>query len=491
MLVRPLPTLLYTAVEARALDNYTIEALQVPALTLMTRAGEAALGCLQQNWRSARSIVLVCGAGNNAGDAYVLARLLHQKGYQVAVIEVFPAAKKSDAAQNCFQVMKGAGVVPTENYACLTQADVVVDAVFGVGLNRNVGGEYAAAIEQINQSNKPVLSLDIPSGLNASTGQVMGSAVRASATISFMTAKIGLFTGAGPDQSGQIFVDDLDTPSVAYQNVAASAQTLTHKKVRDLLPARLRSGHKGTHGHVLVLGGAEGYRGALLLAAEAAARAGAGLVTMLGYASGPELINVERPELMYRGIANVHEMREFTGRAKAVAIGPGLGTDESAIARFAAILETDLPLVVDADALRLLAAEPHKRDNWVLTPHPGEAALLMDTTVEDIQSDRLTAAQNIVERYGGTVILKGVGSIIVTGFGNEVLLHGNPGMGSGGMGDVLTGVIVGLLAQGLSIEQATRVGACVHARAGDRAAKSGERGLLARDLMPHIRSLVN
>ena len=142
-------------------------------------------------------------------------------------------------------------------------------------------------------------------------------------------------------------------------------------------------------------------------------------------------------------------------------------------------------------ALRLLAAEPHKRDNWVLTPHPGEAALLMDTTVEDIQSDRLTAAQNIVERYGGTVILKGVGSIIVTGFGNEVLLHGNPGMGSGGMGDVLTGVIVGLLAQGLSIEQATRVGACVHARAGDRAAKSGERGLLARDLMPHIRSLVN
>ena len=228
-----------------------------------------------------------------------------------------------------------------------------------------------------------------------------------------------------------------------------------------------------------------------MLAAEAAARVGAGLVTMCGYASGPELLNTERPELMYRGIDQAQEMRDLFARVNVIAIGPGLGTDEAAFARFAAALETRLPLVVDADALRLLAAQPLERNNWVLTPHPGEAALLLGCTVDDIQSDRLEAARKIVARYGGTVILKGVGSIVISDSGDEVLLHGNPGMGSGGMGDVLTGVIGGLLAQGLDLSQATRLGACVHARAGDRAARCGERGMLARDLMPHIRRLVN
>ena len=491
MLIKSPPIDLYSATEARALDTFTIEELNIPAVSLMTRAGEAAFRCIEQNWRNARKVFLVCGVGNNAGDAYVLARILHQHAYQVQLVQVMRNAKLSPTAESCYQAMLEAGVLPNEEQFSINQADIIVDAIFGVGLNRDAEGDYGVAIEQINLANKPVLSLDIPSGLNASTGRVMGSAVRASMTISFMTAKLGLFTADGPDHAGQILVDNLNTPHTAYDTIRSGVQALIHNKVRDLLPARARAGHKGTHGHAIIIGGAAGYRGALLLAAEAAARVGAGLVTMCGYASGPELINTERPELMYRGIDQAQEMRDLFARAKVIAIGPGLGTDKSASARFATALETHLPLVVDADALRLLAAQPIERDNWVLTPHPGEAALLLDCTVDDIQSDRLAAAREIVVRFGGAVILKGVGSIVVTDFGNEVLLHGNPGMGSGGMGDVLTGVIGGLLAQGLSIAQATRLGACVHARAGDRAAKDGERGMLARDLMPHIRRLVN
>ncbi|MGR8948047.1 MAG: NAD(P)H-hydrate dehydratase [Gammaproteobacteria bacterium] len=491
MLSNSPPAHLYSSEQSRALDLFTIDELNISALTLMTRAGEAAMRCLQRNWRSARNIGLVCGGGNNAGDGYVLARLLQQKGYLVTVVQVGSTGYLSETAQACYQAMRDVGIEPISELAELDNAELIVDAIFGVGLSRDVEGLYAEAIEHINRLECEVLSLDVPSGLNASTGQAMGTAVKATRTITFMTAKVGLFTAFGPDYAGQVFVDDLETPSAAYEEVTATAHALTHKKVKNLLSVRARTGHKGTHGHAVIIGGAVGYRGALLLAAEAAARAGAGLVTMLGYASGPELFSVQRPELMYRGIEQPHEMRPLLSRASTVAIGPGLGVDDAAYGRFSSVLETSLPLVVDADALRLLAAETMKRNNWVLTPHPGEAALLLDCSVADVQADRLAAAGEISNRYGGACILKGAGSIIVTNTGTEVLLHGNPGMGSGGMGDVLTGVIGGLLAQGLSIWDAARLGACIHGRAGDRAAMEGERGLLACDLMPHIRRLVN
>ena len=485
------PSILYDAAQARALDRYTIDELNVSAIALMTRAGEAAFRFLKAHWRNIQHIVLVCGGGNNAGDAYVLAKLLHTNNYRVSVIQVGDTTKLSDTAQTCLRAMREAGVEPDGEWSSLEQAELIVDALFGVGLDRHVSGKFNQAIQLINKALCPVLSLDVPSGLNATTGQVMGVAVVASATVSFMTAKIGLYTGAGPDHAGIVLNDDLGTPAIAYEHVPPVARGLTHRNVKHLLGARSRTGHKGNHGHALIIGGGFGYRGALLLAGEAAARSGAGLVTLIGYADGPELINPERPELMFRGIDKPQQMNELLHRSSVIAIGPGLGTDEAASARFSAVLQSDKPLVVDADALRLLAAEPFKRDHWILTPHPGEAAALLDCSVSEVQADRLSAARDIVNRYGGSVILKGAGSIVFSGGVAEVLMHGNPGMGSGGMGDVLTGLVAGLIAQGLSCQAATRLGACIHARAADRAALAGERGLLARDLMPHIRQLVN
>ncbi|MEM7466290.1 MAG: NAD(P)H-hydrate dehydratase [Pseudomonadota bacterium] len=485
------PVLLYDANQARELDHFAIHTLQVPALTFMTRAGEAALRCLRKQWRNVRSVAIVCGGGNNAGDGYVLARLLRKLDCDVQVVQVGRAKQLSNEARNCYEAMCQAGVSSVESLEVLNNVELIVDALLGVGLNRDVSGPYAEAIHAINRTDVPKLSLDVPSGLDSSTGQIRGVAVYASSTISFMTSKLGLYTGSGPDVAGTVFCDDLETPILAYENVKPAALGLQHGRVRHMLSARLRSGHKGTHGHALLIGGALGYRGALMLAGESAARSGAGLVTLVGYADGPELINPERPEIMSRRIDHLSELDNLLERASVIAIGPGLGTDNAAMGRFSKVLETKLPLVVDADALRLLAAEPTKRTDWVLTPHPGEAAMLLGVTVAAIQTDRLLAAKEIASKYGGAVILKGAGSIVISDDMPEVLLHGNPGMGSGGMGDVLTGIIAGLVAQGLTIPDATRLGACVHARAGDRAALQGERGMLARDLMPHIRQLVN
>lgn len=491
MFIRGQPALLYDAEQARAVDDYAITDLEISALTLMTRAGQAAMRCLKQNWRSVRNIVVVCGAGNNAGDGFVLARFLQESDYQVRAIYLGTSNALSAEAAVCFEAMRTAGVEPVADFAALDDAEVIVDALLGVGVNRNIDGRYAEAIARINESGSPVLSLDMPSGLDASTGKVMGAAVVANATISFITPKVGLYTGAGPDYAGQVFFEDLDVPILAYEKVLPSARMLVYERAKQSLGARARSSHKGTNGHALVVGGAPGFRGALMLAGEAAARAGAGLVTLIGYANGPELFNAERPELMFRAIERPQEMAPILSRADVVAVGPGLGLDSAAMNRFACVLESSLPLVVDADALRLLGDEPLTRDNWVLTPHPGEAAHLLKCSVADVQADRIAAAKEIQYVYGGMVILKGAGSVIIGGDIPEVLAHGNPGMGSGGMGDVLTGIIAALIAQGIDCQNAARLSACIHAKAGDRAALDGERGLLARDLMPHIRRLVN
>ncbi len=248
---------------------------------------------------------------------------------------------------------------------------------------------------------------------------------------------------------------------------------------------------KGHFGHVLVVGGDFCMSGAARLAGEAAARAGAGLVSVATHAEHAAIISAAVPELMCHGVEDSASLMPLLRRASVVAIGPGLGKSPWAQALLGVMLQSDLPMVVDADALNLLAIEPAKKDNWILTPHPGEAARLLGQTVEEVQSDRTAAAIELQKKYGGVVVLKGAGTVVVDS--EEVIGicgEGNPGMASGGMGDVLTGVIAGLLAQGLSLSQAARLGVCLHARAGDSAAEEGQRGLLASDLFPFIRRLV-
>jgi len=370
---------------------------------------------------------------------------------------------------------------------------VLVDGLLGTGLDREVAGLYAEVIQGMNRFGGGILALDIPSGLHADTGRVLGNAVKADCTVAFVGLKQGLFTCDGPEHCGELVFDDLGTAVAEQSGQPTSAWLLP--PWQSGLPSRSRGAHKGNFGHVLVVGGAPGFCGAARMAAESAARVGAGLVSLATHPAHAALMNIGRPELMCHGVSNADELRPLLARASVVAVGPGLGLGQAGWGRvlFEAVQDSGLPLVVDADALNLLALAPLRRDDWVLTPHPGEAARLLQTTSSAVQADRFAAIAALRDRFGGTVVLKGSGTLILGSSKAEpsICTQGNPGMASGGMGDVLTGVITGLLAQGLDYDQAAEVGVRLHAAAGDRAAEAGERGLLAGDLMPWLRKLVN
>ena len=360
---------MYTAAQVRELDRIAIEERGIPAITLMERAGARAFDVLADRYPEAKNLVVVCGGGNNAGDGYVLARLAKQAGFNVRVHAlVEPGQLKGDAAVSAQKYLDTGAV---GNTLSLEGADVIVDALLGSGLNRRVDGVFADATEEMNLSGAPVLTLDIPSGLHADTGVCMGAAVKADATITFIGLKRGLFTADGPEFSGEVSFSDLDTPADIHAEVNAGARLVRPALVMQNLQRRPRHAHKGRYGHVLVIGGDYGYLGAAVLAGSAAARTGAGLVTVATRTDHARNIPLYRPELMTAAVATAQDLDAALSRATVVAIGPGLGQSDWAISLFAKVLQTRLPLVVDADALNLLAQEHQRRDNWVLTPHPG------------------------------------------------------------------------------------------------------------------------
>lgn len=493
MVAAGLPRDLYRAVQVRELDRTVIEELGVPGLTLMERAGASAFDLLCNAWPGAKDIAVVCGTGNNGGDGFVLARHALQAGMNVHVHQLGdPERIKGDALTNYKSFIKAGGKV--EPFARLSQStDVIVDGLFGTGLEREVAGDWRQAIEAVNQFPAPVLALDIPSGLHSDTGQVLGVAVMADATVGFIGLKQGLFSGMGPDCCGQILFDDLAVPARVYEAEQPAARRVEWHLQAGLLKRRRRTAHKGDFGHVLVIGGEKGFSGAARTAGEAALRTGAGLVSIATRPEHAALLSTVRPELMCHGVVDAVQLKPLLKQATVVAIGPGLGRSPWARSLLSCVLDTGLPLVVDADALNLLAAEPAARDNWILTPHPGEAARLLALEPAEIQADRFRSVEFMQEKYGGVAVLKGAGTLIQGGSGRPVSIctDGNPGMASGGMGDVLTGIIAGLLAQGLALEDAATAGVCLHAAAADRAAQAGERGLLAGDLMIELRLLIN
>ena len=488
-----LPVRLYRAQQVREMDRYAIDQLGIPGSELMRRAGLAAFDALQRRWPQARTVSVLCGAGNNGGDAYVLARLAVQTGLDVRVYPLAPPEKLQGDALAAFEGYRAVGgplldFVPVD----FEGAQVLVDGLLGTGLDREVEGAYAEIIRGANRFRGGVLALDVPSGLNADTGRAMGGAVKADLTVTFIGLKQGLFTGDGPEHCGAVVFDDLQAPPAVQASQSPSARLLPPWVSG--LPRRSRGAHKGNYGHVLVVGGAPGFSGAARMAGEAAARVGAGLVSVATHPNHAAVLNSGRPELMCHAIATADELHPLLERASVVAVGPGLGLGQAGWGRvlFDAVLDSGLPLVVDADALNLLARSPIKRDDWVLTPHPGEAGRLLNTTSAAIQADRFAAIAAIQERFGGTVVLKGSGSLVLGPASiPAICTQGNPGMASGGMGDVLTGVVAGLLAQGLDFTEAAETGVRLHSAAGDRAAIDGERGLLAGDLLPWIRTLVN
>ena len=482
---------IYTAEQVRDLDRRAIHELGIPGYELMTRAGHATLNVLRALWPATRSITVLCGPGNNGGDGYVVARVARAQSLRATVIALGDPRSLAGDARRAYDDFAAAGGRCEPWSGSVPESDIIVDALFGTGLTRAIGGEAASMIEAANASGRPIVSVDIPSGLHADTGEVLGVAARAGLTVTFIGRKIGLYVGEGFDRSGTLVLDDLDVPAATYARTAPVANLIGEDTIARALPKRPRTSHKGAHGHVLVIGGGPGMPGAARLAGEAALRAGAGLVTV---AVHPDNVGVvaARPELMCMATRTSEDLARPLERATVVAIGPGLGQSEWAEGLLDAVLASGLPLVVDADALNLVAAAPRACEHWVLTPHPGEAARLLESTTAEVQADRLRAAREMQARFRGTVVLKGAGSIVQSpGEPPWICDRGNPGMAAGGMGDVLTGVIAGIAAQCGDLALAARAGVFVHAQAGDLAARAGERGLLASDVLRQVRACVN
>ena len=487
-----LPTRIYSVASVREIDRTAIEDNGIAGYTLMTRAGAAAVQATRQRFPDSQHWQVVCGAGNNGGDGYVVARLASAAGIDVTVTTLAdPGKLHGDAALAYQDFVAQGGAVSVWGGDLDDAADLIVDAILGSGLERDVSGDFERAVTAINRHAGKVVSLDIPTGIHGDTGAVLGCAVNADLTITFVGLKSGLFLGAAPDYCGELIYDGLDIPDTLRTMVPAFRRA-DAAWLRQQLPRRKRTAHKGDFGHVLVVGGGAGMPGAVRLCGEAALRAGAGRVSIATDPSHAALLAATRPELMSHAISSAADLDSLLAKADVIAFGPGLGQSDWARMLYERVAAENRPAVWDADALNLLAANPSRADHRILTPHPGEAATLLDQTGAAVQADRPAAAQALAERYGGVAVLKGAGTLIASAQHETWLCTaGNPGMAAPGMGDALTGIIAALLAQGLSIQAAAVTGVEVHARAGDRAAALGERGMTASDLIEQLRGVIN
>ena len=474
--MRSLPTEIYSVATVREIDRRAIEHEGIPGYTLMMRAGAAAVRAAREHFPDASRWQVVCGAGNNAGDGYVVARLAAQEGIVVSVVAlVDPESLTGDAATAYRDFAAEGGVVMPWEGALEDDASLLVDALLGSGLERDVSGEFAKAVTAMNSHRASVMALDIPTGVHGDSGQVMGTAVAADLTITFVGLKAGLFAGEGAELCGTLVFDGLDVPEHCRPQDQAISRRISSRVLRRCLKRRPRSAHKGDFGHVLIVGGGEGMPGAVRLAGEAALRAGAGLVSIATHPSHATVIVASRPELMSHGITDAEALDPLWSRQL-----------------YAAVSELELPCVWDADALNLLAEAPATSERRIITPHPGEAGRLIDEDTAVVQGDRRAALAALREKYGGVAVLKGTNTLVTSKKKVPWLCTaGNPGMASPGMGDVLTGIIAALLAQGLDTEVSAVVGVEAHARAGDRAARAGERGTIASDLVAELRWVMN
>jgi len=495
--------ILYTSEQVREFDRIAIEDQGVPGITLMRRAADACVSALKDHWPDSKQVTVYCGSGNNAGDGYIVAGILAEQGYKVLVKVVgkieglSPDAKK--AREYCLGTDARVVVFNTEafntkdsNQSKGGDADVIVDALLGIGAIGDVSPHFTAAIEEINGSKKAVLSVDIPSGLNANTGEALGSVVLADITMTFIGLKRGMFTSDGVHFSGDILFDDLGVEIAPEKG----ATLLRYENLIDQFPPRSRQSHKNDFGHVLVIGGDSGMGGAVLMTAEAALRAGAGLVSVATHRDHSSTILARCPALMVTGLSNADQLDAMLKQADVIILGTGLGQSAWSKEIFSKALihiqderlSAEKRFVIDADGLNLLAETEIKNSRWVLTPHPGEARRLLRKKVED----RFASIKTLQEEYGGVVLLKGAGTIIQSQIAQSVCPYGNPGMSTAGMGDVLSGVIGGLLAQSCPLYFATQLAVVVHSMAADQCvAENGERGLLATDLFLEIRRLLN
>ena len=491
---------LYSAAASRSLDALAINDFAVPGFTLMQRAGEAAFAAFRRRWPRRSRIAVLCGPGNNGGDGFVVARLAARAGWAV---QVFCLGDYDDAkgdAGKALAALREEGIKPASWHDFNpARFDAAVDGLFGTGLTRDVDGDAARCVQRLNDVAGPVLALDIPSGLHADTGQVLGECVRARLTVTFIVRKLGLYTAEAASRVGEVCFADLDLPFDVLDQCIPDAWQVAWSDLHPILGPRRPTANKGHAGRVLIIGGDQGFAGAARMAGEAALRIGAGLVSVATRSDHATVMPMARPELMAKGIETVADLDPLLANAQVIGIGPGLGTGAWGRSLLAHVLNTGVPLVIDADALNLIAAHASlraatraRRGPVLLTPHPGEAARLLQSSVPQIESQRFASAAALSESLGAAVLLKGRGTLVhCPGQLPVVCVGGHAAMASGGMGDVLTGVLCGMLAQGMPLQAAAVRGATVHARAAEQISARDrlERGLLASSLMPTLTTL--
>jgi ADP-dependent NAD(P)H-hydrate dehydratase / NAD(P)H-hydrate epimerase len=488
----PIKRALHTVDQVRRIDRAAIDHGKLPGTELMRRAAAAAFDVMRERWPAAQRILVVAGNGNNGGDAFLFAHMVRSAGLDARVLALGPASTGDAAFARTVWRDSGGDIEVVDARTSLGEADVVVDGLFGTGITGAPAGAAATLIENMNALRSGKLALDVPSGLDADLGSAPGVVFKADATISFVGWKRGLFTADGTDCCGDLLLDTLNVPASIHLEFSADTELLD-ATILDVLPRRMHNVNKGKYGHVLAVGGDEGMVGAIALCAESALRVGAGMVSVATRAAHVGVISGIRAELMARGVDGPQSLQAMIDRANVIAIGPGLGQSAWGHALWDTAIHSGKRCVLDADGLNLLAALPASLPAMsVLTPHPGEAARLLACDVSEIQRDRFAAVRELAARFSAIVVLKGAGSLIAHVDGRVALCpFGNPGMASAGMGDVLTGVIAGLLGQGLDAWDAARLGVVAHAIAGDRAAAGQPRGLIASDLFPALRSFVN
>jgi ADP-dependent NAD(P)H-hydrate dehydratase / NAD(P)H-hydrate epimerase len=515
---------LVTAKQMQEMDRYTIEKFGIPGRVLMENAGRGAVEFFMEQFQPtpATRVAVVAGRGNNGGDGWVMARYLMEKQIPVSVFLLSArdrvkgdAKANMDLVEKLLQYFPDCAVVEIPDAAALdrekirlTHHDLFVDAIFGTGLNSDVRGMFKTVIQCINQTNKPVFAVDIPSGLNADTGAVCGVCINAAATATFGFAKTGHILYPGNEYTGQLQVIDIGIPGFAAGKQDLWFQVMEKQTIAPWFSPRAFNSHKGSFGHLLVLAGSPGKTGAAALCANAAKRIGTGLVTV----GVPESINfvmetlvvepmtVPLPEtasgtLSPDGLDRILALAE---NRQALALGPGLGTDPDTQKLVTSLVKTcSLPLILDADAVNCLAENPDfllsRTSPAVLTPHPGEMARLAGVSSSDVQADRPGTARTFAQKFNVILVLKGAQTLIALPDGRLFLCPaGNPGMATGGMGDVLTGMIAGLAAQGFSLENAALAGVFIHGRCGDVLAdKIGGFGFLAGDMIQTIPEIIH
>jgi|TARA_R110000822_G_scaffold8704_17_gene34293 ADP-dependent NAD(P)H-hydrate dehydratase / NAD(P)H-hydrate epimerase len=490
------PKSVYSAAQTRAIDAALI-AGGIPGLELMQRAAQSIWHELLVRWPLTGRLTVLCGKGNNGGDGYLVARLAKQAGWAVEVWSLCdPGELRGDALlAYSSSVAAGVSVAPWKAGAALQ--GVVLDAMLGTGLTGEVRAPFAEAIREVNASGRPVVAVDIPSGLDADRGVVLGAAVQAALTVTFITLKPGLLTAAGPDHVGELLHASLAT--LPQQMPQPVLERLLLQDWAGCLPSRPRSSHKGLFGHVMLIGGDHGTGGAIMLAAQAALRSGAGKVTVATRSEHVAALLSRCPEVMVIAVEQAEDIEALLARADILVLGPGLGQSEWSRRLFGQAMTLAKPKVLDADALNLLAGydkgQIRLSEKDIMTPHPAEAARLLGLSTAQVQADRLQSVAALVERFECAVVLKGVGTLVAAKDDHDrpmaICTFGNPGMATAGMGDVLSGLAGALLAQGLAAGQAARYAVLVHALAGDTAAAGDDRGILAGDLMMPIRHWLN